>query len=131
MVWAEPEAASAEETLQAISHLAAPEASLRVITSTSLRRFLPAWQAGPLPAERPLAAGPVGLLLSSKGWRIDQKTVFHGPRSIWWSYLARAAEKMGRPDWADRCLFAVRQAYREPGWLWRLGPLALIQARAG
>lgn len=131
IVWAEPEAASAEQAVRTINHLAEPGASLRVIASAPLHRFLPEWLAGPRLAEKPLAAGPVESLLSALSWRIDQKTVFHGPCSIWWSYLARGAEKIGRSDWADRCLFAMRQAYLEPGWLWRFAPLALIQARIG
>ena len=130
MIWAEPEAASAAETLQALSRLAARGATLSVIASAPLRRFLPAWQASPFPAERPLAAGRVGRLLSSRGWQIDQRIVFHGPRSIFWSYLARVADRIRRPDWGDRCLFAMRRTYLEPGWLWPLAPLALIQARA-
>jgi hypothetical protein len=130
MLWAEPEVASAEATLQALSRLAVRGASMNVIASASLRRFLPAWQAAPPPAVRPLAPGPVGRLLASNGWRVERTIVFHGPRSIFWSYLARAAGRIQRPDWGDRCRFAMRRTYREAGWLWPLAPLALIQARA-
>ena len=129
IIWAEPEAASAAETLQALCRLAVRGTTMSVIASASLRRFLPAWQATPRPAERPLSPGPVGRLLTSKGWQIDQSIVFHGPRSIFWSYLARAADRIRRPDWGDRCQFAMHRTYREAGWLWPLAPLALIQAR--
>ncbi len=130
LAWAEPEAHSALSVAEALRRRAAPNATLDVIASAPLRRYLPAWQTSPRPAMQPL--NPPGVLraLRAVRWRIEDVNVFHGPRAILWSTLFRTAEWLGRPDWADRCLFAMRSNYREPGWLWPFAPLALIHAQA-
>jgi hypothetical protein len=128
LVWAEPEVHSITNILQIFERLAAPGAILSIISSGPLRRFLPAWKDVPTPARQPLSPGKVVRLISAFGWKIDRQVAFHGPRSIFWSLLWRVAEGLGRPDWADRCLFAVRRAYQEPGWLWAVSTVTLIQA---
>lgn len=128
IVWAEPERHTAKKVIQAFNGLAVPGTNLNIINSGPLHRFLPAWQTAPYPASNPLFPGEVALLITACGWKIDQQIAFHGPRSIFWSWLARMADRIGRPDWADRSLLAMRSVYQDPGWLWPLAPLVLIQA---
>jgi hypothetical protein len=127
-IWAEPEIESTEEVIRSLGRMAEPGAQLKVITSSLLHHFLPAWQTQPHPARKPSLPGSVTRLLRAAGWKISNQIVFHGPRSIFWSLFSRAAEQLGRPDWADRGLFAMRSSYREPGWLWPAAPLTLICA---
>lgn len=129
ILWAEPEEDSAEKVAYQLRHQAASRADLWVITTGPLRRFLPAWQDQPAPAIHPLDSRVMKQMLRKAGWQIREQVAFHGPRSIAWSYLGRAAEKLKRPDWGDQCNLAMRKSYREPGWLWPLAPLALIHAR--
>lgn len=129
MVWMEPERPSAAAIAALLRTKAADGADLEVITSSALRRLLPAGQTPPVPALQPLPPGATQRCLRAAGWRIDAVTAFHGPRSFMWSRLARFSAAIGRPDWEDRCLFAMRACYREEGWVWRLAPLALIRAR--
>jgi hypothetical protein len=128
IVWAEPEAASAEEVIRSFGKSAATGAHLRAISASLLRNFLPAWQTAPYPAREPLLPGKVIRLLHATGWKVSNQITFHGPRSILWSLFSRAAGWVGRPDWADRCLFAMRRTYCEPGWLWPAAPLVLTDA---
>ena len=130
LLWAEPEARAASEIAAALRQAALPGATLYVIASGPLRRWLPAWQRPPFPAQQPLNAGGVVAALNVTGWEVESRIAFHGPRSIAWSWMYRLAEAFGRPDLGDRCLFAMRATYQEPGWLWPLAPLALIRARA-
>lgn len=130
LLWVEPEETSARKIAHALRRLAAPNAELKVMASSFLRRYLPAWHRRPPPAVRPLTPGATMRVLRAEGWRIESVTAFHGPRAIVWGSLRRAAETLGRPDWGDRCLWAMRAHYREPGWLWPLAPLALIRAQA-
>jgi hypothetical protein len=127
-LWVEPEAASAETVIEVLGREAEPGAQLKVITSSLLHYFLPAWHTAPHPARKPLPPGKTIHFLHAAGWKISDHIAFHGPRSIFWSLLSGAAEQLGRPDWADRCLFAMRSSYREPGWLWPAAPLTLICA---
>lgn len=131
IVWAEPEELSAVEIAHRLAAAAVVGATLDVIVSAPLRRFLPEWRTLPLPAERSLPLNKVIDVLRSAGWQVEQPDVFHGPRSIGWNLLARAAALVGRPDWSDRCLSAMQTGYREPGWLWPLAHLALIRAQLG
>jgi len=130
IVWAEPERASAEDLARTLRSRARTGARLEVIATTYLRRFLPLWRAHPVPAIRPLNPGRVMHLLRDSGWQVESCLPFHGPRSIAWGKLAQLADALGRPDLGDRCLFAMRSNYREPGWLWPFAPLTLIRARA-
>jgi hypothetical protein len=130
IAWAEPETHTAATLAAALHRLARPGACLSVIASSRLRRHLPAWQTAPLPATHPLSPGALGQVLRATDWQPHHGTAFHGPRSIVWTRLAQLAERLGRPDWGDRCLFAMRASYQEPGWLWPLAPLALTRARA-
>lgn len=127
-IWAEPEVSSAENILRYLSQIAAPGASLRIISSALLYRFLPVWQSAPYPAIQPLLQYRIGQLLSATGWTIGQKISFHGPRSILWNCLSQIAMRLGRLDWSDRCLLAMRGVYHEPGWLWPAATLTLIMA---
>jgi hypothetical protein len=130
ILWAEPEANSAEQVADQLAQRACNGAGLWVVASGPLRNFLPAWQSEQAPAVQPLNPGLVMRLLQKTGWQIQELAVFHGPRSIAWSFIGRAAERLGKPDWGDRCILAMRRHYREPGWLWPLAPLALIHALA-
>lgn len=130
LIWAEPETASAPTIASHLRRLAAPQATLRVIASSFLRRYLPAWQTPPYPAVRPLTPGHTLRVLRTAGWQVEASIAFHGPRASLWGLLRGLAEMVGRPDWGDRCSLAMRTYYREPGWLWPLAPLALIHARA-
>jgi len=130
ILWAEPEDPQARSIATLMRRLVAGGAVLVVITSGPLRGHLPAWQFRPFPVEKPLSPGRVTLMLRAAGWQVEHHIIFHGPRAIVWSYLARAAHNLNRPDWADRCTFAAREYYREAGWTWPLAPLALIRARA-
>ena len=130
LLWAEPETQSAAKTARHLRRLALPHASLEIITSGPLHRYLPAWQCESQPAFQPLSPGAVGRLLSNSGWRVDQVISFHGPRAIAWNWLARLARILRQWDWEDKCTQRMWARYREAGWLWRLAPLALIRARA-
>ncbi len=130
MLWAEPEAASAATVAGRLKQLAATGATLDVITSSSLRRYLPVWQRQPRPSERPLTPGAAWRTLLAAGWQAAGQVSFHGPRAIAWTKLAQLAEALGRPAWADRCLYWMRRHYREGGIWWRLSPVTLTHARA-
>jgi hypothetical protein len=112
---------------------ASPGATLTIIASTFLRSYLPAWHRNKTnsdwqPAKYPLAASQVPALLRRTGWRVEYCLGFHGPRSITWTFLARLADSLGRPDWTDRARFAMRNSYKEKGSLWKFSPLTLICA---
>lgn len=129
ITWAEPERDSAAAIAASMRSRACAGASLDVLATSALRRFLPAWQRQPLPASQPLSVGETARCLRRAGWQVEQMIAFHGPRSLAWSRLAQAAAVLRRPDWEDRIQFAMRACYREKGWLWPLAPLALIRAR--
>jgi len=129
LIWAEPESHSALAKAMLLRSVAQANAVLVVIASAPLRRFLPAWQIHPRPAQDPLSPGAVRRALSKAGWQLKETITFHGPRAVAWTKLAQLLERLGRPDWGDRCLFAMRANYREPGWLWPLAPVSLIRAR--
>lgn len=129
IVWAEPEVYSTTAVLRALRSRAIGAAALHVIASSALRSQLPAWQTQPHPALHPVTPGVMIRLLRKTGWQIESFTSFHGPRSILLGWLVRLFEASGRSDWGDRCRFAMRANYRQPGWLWPLSPVALIQAR--
>lgn len=129
LLWAEPERQGAEDLARRLFEAAAPGAVLSVVASTFLRRFLPAWQeAAPPPAVVPLSASQIPGLLRRAGWQVSAHCGLHGPRAVAWTLLMRLAEAGGRPDWADRARFAMRQAYLEKGWRRSLAPLQWIQA---
>lgn len=112
---------------------ASPGATLTIIASTLLRSFLPAWHRQKnypdwLPAKAPLDASQVPGLLRRTGWGVEHCLGFHGPRSMAWTFLARLAVSLGRPDWTDRARFAMRNSYVERGFLWKFSPLTLICA---
>lgn len=131
MLWAEPEELSAVEMANRMAGTAVIGTTLDVIVSAPLRRFLPEWRKLPLPAEKPIRPSKVIEVLRAAGWQVEQPVAFHGPRSMGWNFLARAAGLAGRPDWSDRCLSAMQTGYREPGWLWPLAHLVLIRAQLG
>ena len=126
-IWAEPEAGSSSAALRLLAQKAAAGARLSVIASGPLHRFLPAWKTAPFPAQNPLMAHQAASLLKKTGWRVDSVTAFHGPGAVMWSVLWRIAGALGRPDWADRCLFGMRRNYRRAG-MFPPAPLYLIQA---
>ena len=129
LIWAEPEYPQASVISQQLRALAVNQTRLVVINSGPLRNFLPAWKAQPQPGERPLSLRRVKQILRTTSWQVESSLVFHGPRSIAWSYLRRAGTILRRPDWSDRLLFAMRNSYQDPGWIWWLSPLSLICAR--
>ncbi len=130
IMWAEPELSSAQTIAFQLRNLASAGVDLRVITTGPLRRFLPAWQTCPRPADHPLNPRAVFHLLRKTGWQVQEQITFHGPRSVAWTFLARLANRIGQLDWADRCTLMMRACYQEPGWLWPAAPLVLIRARA-
>lgn len=130
IIWAEPEAGSGNQIAAILMKRAQAKGNLWVIASAPMRRYLPAWKVPPYPAVHPLDSGRVRGLLKKNGWQVQEWIVFHGPRSIAWTSLARMCYRIGRPDWGDRCILTMRSQYREPGYLWPLTPLALIHARA-
>lgn len=129
MLWAEPEAASATTVARALRQVAAPAATLDVIASAPLRRYLPLWQVQPLPARQPLTPAAARRRLEAAGWQVQRQVALHGPRAIAWARLSQFAEALGRSDWADRFLFAVRRQYCEAGWCWPLAPLTWMRVR--
>jgi hypothetical protein len=129
MLWAEPDGGAAADVASTLCQSALPGAHLAVVVSSGLRRFLPAWQAKPYPANDPLSPGAVERVLRSAGWVLENRTGFHSPRAVLWSLAHRLLQPIGRPDLADRCLFNMRAVYDEKGWLWWAAPLALITAR--
>jgi hypothetical protein len=131
LLWAEPEAACVTPVARRLREVAAVGATLDVIASAPLRRLLPIWREQPQPAEQPLTPGAARRALKQAGWQVESQVAIHGPRAFVWSRLSQLAQACGRPDWADRCLFALRSQYREAGWLWPLAPVALIRARVG
>ncbi len=131
MIWAEPEELCAVEMAHRMAATAVIGATLDVIVSSSLRQSLPEWRTLPLPAERPIRPDTVMEVLRAAGWQVEQPVALHGPRSMGWNMLARAASIVGRPDWSDRCLSAMQTGYHEAGWLWPLAHLALIHAQLG
>ena len=129
IIWAAPDAASAEPTLQRFLPTLAPDGQLFLICSGPLARRLPEWQ-GPSPL---LSGQPVGPWLLRKvlrrgGLRLLARYGFHGPASILWGRLGQRLEQGGRPDWADRCQFQMRARYTERGVLTNLAPVGVLVA---
>ncbi|MBM4430648.1 MAG: hypothetical protein FJ026_09935 [Chloroflexi bacterium] len=129
LLWAEPEAACALPVARRLREVAAPGATLHVIASAPLRRLLPIWRGQPPPAEQPLTPRAVRRVLERAEWQVESHTALHGPHAFLWSRLSQLAQACRRPDWSDRCLFAMRSRYREAGWLWPLAPVSLVRAR--
>jgi hypothetical protein len=130
LIWAEPEDPQASVISQQLRALVVNQTRLVVINSGPLRNFLPARKAQSQPGDRPLSSRRVKQILRTASWQVESCLVFHGPRSIAWTYLHRAGAILNRPDWSDRLLFAIRNSYQDPGWVWWLSPLSLICARA-
>jgi hypothetical protein len=130
LIWAEPEDPQACVISQQLRALAVNQTRLVVINSGPLRNFLPAWKSQTHSGDRPLSPRRVKIILHDANWQVESCLVFHGPRSIAWTYLHRAGAILNRPDWSDRLLFAMRNSYQDPGWIWWLSPLSLICARA-
>jgi hypothetical protein len=130
ILWIEPDAAGLE-TDTVLTTLAGPRAELRVLVSGGLHSFLPIWRQYSRPSRWPFPITQMMRRLELLGWRITRVTSLHGPRSIAWSALSRVAQRLGRPDWADRCLLAMRAVYREAGWLWPLSTLVFLEAQRG
>jgi hypothetical protein len=131
LLWVETQRASSQEIAQRLRRAAAPGASLAIITSSFLRCFLPEWAPRrKMLAVEPLSPGQATRCLGASGWKIEQQIGFHGPRSVLWSLLYRAAVLARRPDWADRCLFGSRAVYQETEWLINFSPIVLTRARA-
>lgn len=130
ILWAEPDESEATDLLPVFKAVSTPNTTLLIISSGFLRRYLPAWQAQPHPTQRPMPPGAVLHALRRQGWQAHPLHAWHGPRAMFWSGLYRMAEILQRPDLSDRCLFAMRAHYREPGWWWPVTPVALIQAWA-
>lgn len=128
--WAEPEQSTTVELARLLRDRALPDAALAMVTSSTLRRGLPAWQIEPHPAHAPMNPGAAMAWLRVAGWRIEGIVAYHGPRSLLWGYLQRLVGALGRSDWADRCRLAMWSHYEEAGWLWPLAPLALVCGRA-
>jgi hypothetical protein len=129
-IWAEPEDPQADVISHQLRALAVHQTRLVVINSGPLRSILPIWKTQPQPGIRPLSMRRVTQILQTADWQVENSRVFHGPRSIAWSFLCRACTVLKRPDWSDRLLFAMRTSYQDPGWIWWLSPLSLICARA-
>lgn len=129
ILWAEPQRPSSAKLAAWLRQVAAPGASLSVIASTGLRRFLPAWQGASRPATDPLPAAQLSALLRQAGWQPAEQCGFHGPRSVGWTLLMRLAEALGRPDWADRARFGMRNSFIEIGWVSKYCPLNFIRAQ--
>lgn len=131
VMWAEPEVENAAEISLALRNIVNKDAYLAVIVPTRLRRFLPDTPASILTTKKQPTPMSMVSMLEAAGWGIQCRAAFHGPRAFAWSLFARAAHVLRRPDWGDRCLFAMRAHYMEPGWLWPLTPLTLILAKSG
>jgi hypothetical protein len=130
LIWVEPEDLQASLISQQLRALAVNQTRLVVINSGPLRNFLPARKAQIQRGDKPLSPRRVKQILRTASWQVESCLVFHGPRSIAWTYLHRAGVILNRPDWSDRLLFAMRNSYQDPGWIWWLSPLSLICARA-
>lgn len=129
-LWVEPDASQADLISHRLRELANKNTRLLVINSGPLRKFLPARQEQTQPEDRPLSLKEMKQILRANRWQVESIRVFHGPRSITWSFLHRLSALLRRPDWSDRFLIATRASFQEPGWIWWLSPLSLICARA-
>lgn len=130
IIWAEPEVDSSEEVANLLRRSSLVGTSLMVVTTTRLRHFLPVWRSALRPAHNPLSPGATMRSLAKVGWRVDGWQAFHTPQSVFWAGLSRLASIANRPDWRDRCFFAMRAAYRKSNKGYRLTPVVLLSARA-
>lgn len=128
IVWVEPETDRLNFVPFQARRLALPGAYFQVIATTGLRRFLPAWRRQPRPAQSPASPLMVIKAVKAAGWSVTELIGYHSPKAVLWSLAGRLAERVHRPDWADRTNFMQRTHYIEHGKLWWSCPLVWIQA---
>lgn len=132
VVWAEPEPEGSDAVLGAIGRNLSAGGSLYAVSSSGLARALPEWKQDAAPGgRRPLGPRRTLALLRAATFVIEEMYGFHGPASVAWSYLSRAAAGIGRADLADRCHFQMRATYVVSGWLSLLAPVCVIVAHCG
>lgn len=129
IIWVVPDASQLDITSRRLNRIALSNARLFVIMPGLLHRFLPVPKSYP---QNNIKLLPYSLArsLSNTGWQIESILGLHGPNSIAWGWMYRLCTLMGRNDWADKSLFAIRDSYQESGWLWWLSPLTIICAVA-
>ena len=129
-LWAEPEEGGGDRILESFDRYLAAGGRLCVVTSGWLRRGLPEWSGG---GDRP-SRQPAGLVrtlrwLRRAGFALDAMYGFHGPQSLAWGIASRLPAMLGRADWVDRCIAAVRETYVVYGWQALAAPVAVVLAR--
>ncbi len=129
IVWVEPGEYQVDLVFHKLRELADNDTKLLVINRGPLMRVLPVWKTKIQPGARLLSQWRLNQILNAAGWQVESVLVFHGPRSIFWSFLLRASTIMKRPDWSDRFIFAMRNTFQEPEWIWWLSTLSLTCAR--
>jgi hypothetical protein len=129
-IWAEPEPDTAAYLRQSVLRSLEREGRLCIINSGWLARRLPEWtRLEGRPASRPVALRQVRRWLQSSAFTIEATVGFHGPLSILWGYRHHLAQRLGRPDVADRCHFKMRAEYVTRGWRAAFSPVCVIIAR--
>ena len=68
-------------------------------------------------------------LLKRNGFVIDAVYGFHGLTTIFWGYVFRLADRVGRSDLADRCRIKMRATVVEQGWATRFAAVKLVIGR--
>jgi hypothetical protein len=124
VIWAEPESTH----LDRVNRLTAPGGKLLIVSPGWSARFLP--EAAYVDrAAFPLREQPVWRLLRRNGFVIDAVYGFHGLTTIFWGYMFRLADGVGRSDLADRCRIKMRSTVVEQGWATRFAAVKLVIGR--
>jgi hypothetical protein len=123
--WGLPEISQIEAISCQAYRCAAENADLVVISPGPLHNFLPGVKSYPGCWLMPQA---LVRALSADEWQIKSAEGIHGLRSIFWGRIHQLCNLLGRLDWADQSLFALRDVYQETGLFWWLSPLLIIRA---
>ncbi len=108
VAWLEP----VEEDREVISqfrHWLRPGGYVYVVTGGWLARFL--YERRTIQRDDFLAVTEVTRLLTYHGFQIRGQIGIQGLRAVWWHYLSFLARLLSRPDWQDRCHFAMRRDF--------------------
>lgn len=130
-IWVEPLVKSWRNDLRILGEAIPQNGRLAVVASRPLAKTLPErrlWES------RPLGATPGGLWRLRRqfgriGVSLDATYGVHTMLAIGLSLLSRQAERLGRPDLADRLSFAARLRYCSSGPLAAFSTVALLFAR--
>ena len=125
IIWAEPLPGNLAQSCGLPDALRAG-GQVCVIHSGWLARLLPEWRGAQrrFPGLRSTLSW-----LRLQGLRVERTCGFHGPASFAWARASQVAERLGRPDRADRWGYRGRAAYVVTGWQVLLAPVAVTLAR--